>query len=232
MRFRKHVAELLCVLTVAFTLLLPSPKALAAPKQHTVEDALAVIYKNSSDVLARDYNNQAGSILLKNIYRDLLAGAYSKNAVACFLDHGLFTGKYEKLKDAGVLPDDYVLPDAPYTITRTDQQLRFNEDGDPVTRYVLVTDSIYLQTYQLLQISEIHAFDQAQDYEAELESYDDTYVYRVNSNELLEKAAEEASDKAQEEAKEAAKEQETDSSDPVPAEEASGEAGTEEAETK
>lgn len=182
MRLRKITAAAIGMILTAVLLFQPLTltKVQAAESTRTVEDALEIIYKSNSDVLTRDFN-QATSKLLKKVYSEVLAGMYSKNAVACFLDHNLFTNHYDELAEAGLLPDDYELPDNPYTITRTDQQLEFTEDGDAVTRYVLVTDSIYLQTYQLLQISEIHAFDQTADYEAELESYDDTYVYKINS---------------------------------------------------
>jgi len=140
-----------------------------------VADALSFIYRDQADVLVSDFSS-AASRIRQTCYQELLNGAYSENAVAVFLDHGYFSDKYQDIARSGLLPKDYKLPERPYSITRTNELMRIPQKGDTSKRYVIVTDSPYLQTYQLEEIAAYHDFDELEMYCEELKSYEDTYL--------------------------------------------------------
>ncbi len=184
---RGFVAAVLTAIAVSFFFpQMAGGLTVQAAEKLTVSDALANIYQDQANVPVSDYSG-IGSKIRDSYLKDVLAGKYEENAVACYLDHGYFKSSYQKIKDAGVLSDDYTLPDYTYYITRTSDLLPQAEPTNPpADRHVLVTDSPYLQTYQLLQIANVHAFDEASLYKAELLDYNDSYVDKADQDKALE----------------------------------------------
>ena len=142
-----------------------------------VEDALKVIFADHANV-ARQKANNPERFVREGRYKEILAGVYTQNAVAVFLDHGYYRDKEAELRKAGLLPADYVMSDTPYVITRTGELLRYPEKEDAFETYVLVTDSVYLQTYQLLEIAEWHHFVESSEFLTELDTFENGYICR------------------------------------------------------
>ena len=162
----------------------PAAPQLNVADTKEVYDALAAIYADQANVPRQGYTSMQSSKLLKDVrYRDILKGAYSRNAVAALLDHGYYRELYTELKDAGLLPDDYILPIESYAITRTGELMRYPLPQDAFQTCVIVTDSLYLQTYQLSQIADYHDFVEYDSYVAELESFEQDYVMKAEWDE-------------------------------------------------
>ena len=151
------------------------PDTAEGAAQLTVKNVLVNIYKNQSDSVGR--LTSIAHKELKGVYLDdILDGRYSKNAVACFLDHGYFTARFPEIAAAGLVPDGYRLPKTPYNITRTTERLRYKEDTGFMDSYVVLTDSPYLQTEQLAEIALYHGFNEYQDYEDQLDGFEEAYI--------------------------------------------------------
>ena len=151
----------------------------AVPEQkvyrYVVKDTLNNIYMDKSNEMIRGYVHPEGQLQTVSL-AGIMKGEYSPNAVAAFLDHGYFRSNYAQIRDAGLLPEGYVLPDKPYNITRAKELLHIREQGDAVNRYVVITDSYYLQTEQLKEIAAYHGFDELDSYLKELDSFETTYI--------------------------------------------------------
>ncbi len=163
---------LTAALCVAGTLL---PMNANAATQLTVKDALLIIYSDKSNCGDTAYKS-VRSGLKSAASGDILAGRYTKNAVAAFLDHGYFADSYSDFLEKGLLPDGYRLPEKTYQVTRTQDPVNYSRSGDLVRRNVIVTDSLYLQTEQLYQIAVYHGFAQTKEYEKQLSDFDSEYV--------------------------------------------------------
>lgn len=151
------------------------PDAAEGAAQLTVKNVLVNIYKNQSDSVGR--LTSIAHKELKGVYLgDILEGKYSKNAVACFLDHGYFTARFPEIAAAGLVPDGYRLPETSYNITRTTERLRYKEDTGFMDSYVVLTDSPYLQTEQLAEIALYHGFNEYQDYVDQLDGFEEAYI--------------------------------------------------------
>ena len=98
---------LTAALCVAGTLL---PMNANAATQLTVKDALLIIYSDKSNCGDTAYKS-VRSGLKSAASGDILAGRYTKNAVAAFLDHGYFADSYSDFLEKGILPDGYRLPE-------------------------------------------------------------------------------------------------------------------------
>ena len=143
--------------------------------RYVVKDTLNNIYMDKSNEMIRGYVHPEGQLQTVSL-ANIMKGEYSPNAVAAFLDHGYFRSNYAQIRDAGLLPEGYVLPDKPYNITRAKELLHIREQGDAVNRYVVITDSYYLQTEQLKEIAAYHGFDELDSYLKELDSFETTYI--------------------------------------------------------
>lgn len=163
---------LTAVLCLTGTLL---PVNAHAATQLTVKDALRMIYSDKSNCGDTAYKS-VRSGLKSAASSDILAGRYTKNAVAAFLDHGYFADSYSDFLEKGLLPDGYRLPEKTYQVTRTQDPVNYSRSGDLVRRNVIVTDSLYLQTEQLYQIAVYHGFAQIKEYEKQLSEFDSEYV--------------------------------------------------------
>lgn len=143
--------------------------------RYVVKDTLNNIYMDKSNEMIRGYVHPEGQLQTVSL-ANIMKGEYSPNAVAAFLDHGYFRSNYAQIRDAGLLPEGYVLPDKPYNITRAKELLHIREQDDAVNRYVVITDSYYLQTEQLKEIAAYHGFDELDSYLKELDSFETTYI--------------------------------------------------------
>lgn len=144
-------------------------------EQKTAAEALAVIYADAANV-PRQNLDRTGKFIRAGRLKDILEGKYTPNAAAVFLDHGYYTDHIEELRDAGMLPEGYELPQNCYFAIRTQELERYPLPEDAFCTYVILTDSPYLQTFQLCTIAEYHGFVEYSDYVSELKSYEDLYV--------------------------------------------------------
>ena len=116
---------LTAALCVAGTLL---PMNANAATQLTVKDALLIIYSDKSNCGDTAYKS-VRSGLKSAASGDILAGRYTKNAVAAFLDHGYFADSYSDFLEKGLLPDGYRLPEKTYQVTRTQDPVNYSRSG-------------------------------------------------------------------------------------------------------
>lgn len=197
-RISHGVIAFLCTALVAMLTLSVPAHALAAEthSQMDAEDALTTIYMDQAKTenIPMSITYPSGKRILKNISD----GRYSPAAVAIFLDHGYFYEEYEKFQEDDLLPENYELPSKPYSTHTSDEWL--TADGTYHDRYVIVTDSPYLQIRQLAQIAlENENTRVYEEYEKQLNEFDNNYVPKYlwdiraeEAKKALVKAAQEA----------------------------------------
>lgn len=197
-RISHGVITFLCAALIAtLTLSVPSGAFAAQISPKTdAEDALTTIYmdqaKTENVPMSITYPSE------KRIVKNIMDGRYSPAAVAIFLDHGYFYDEYEQFQKNGLLPEDYELPSKPYSTHTSNEWL--TADGTYHDRYVVVTDSPYLQIRQLAQIAlENENTKVYEEYEKQLNEFDSDYVPKYQwdiraeeAKKALVKAAQEA----------------------------------------
>lgn len=120
-------------------------------KNLDVTDAIEDIYANLTAT------RKISSVLKTEkalILYDVLNGNYSRKAVEALLDHGYFTDYYQNLHKAGLVEEDYRLPERCYSIEVLDETVTVPQDGGEDMVYRMIrTDSDALDMEQLLTVA-------------------------------------------------------------------------------